>query len=460
MPWFYLISPCKNNKPLKQSFNNLLWPVIILLHAAFLYYGLGYGNIFLKDSAEYLNQSHNLLNHGSWYCGNMNETILPQLFSLRPPLYGFFIMLLHLIMKSNIMIMISQSVLSMINIYLACRIVGSLIPTTLNINYFLCPFLFFPSQFIYANMIMPEMLLQSFVMLAVYSLLQYFNNKNISAFVFYQFFIAVALLVKPVFFIFPFLSLLFFLLIKINTKHKLLLTTCHSIPITAILVVSYINFQHTGVFEYSSIPGKLLINYDARLAAAYNEGDAIALQQIDSIEAYAKQLPSYREKVEYIKDGAINMIKNNSSAFIILNFKGIINFFIDHSRYDMESFSGKIPEENQAGWHSAFKQDGLKGIVHYVSGINFFYFIYLLLSIIVNFILFIGLFRFAALKEIPLQRRFVILSFIFFVAFFTGITGSSRFRVPVFLLIVAANVVSWQMSPPQFKNKINQSVDE
>ena len=413
------------------------------MHVAFFIYGNCCGNLFLKDSAEYVAQSENILNHGTWYSGNMDETVIPQMFSQRPPIYGFFILLLHFLVNNILIISIVQSLLSLFNIFIAYRIVKTLAIKLLNPFLFLIPFLFFPSQFIYANMVMPEMLLQSCVMLAVYFLLMYLKENQLSSFVFYQLAITAALLVKPVFFIFPLFSLAFFLIVEKNIQHKLRSAFGHLIPVIAILVVSFVNAHHTGYFEYSSIPRKLMINYSARYSAAFNHGDTFALQQIESIEQNAAQLRSYPEKAGYVKNAAMDIIKENPGAFALLTIKGVANFFLDHSRYDLESFSGNIPAENITGWRKTYNKDGWKGVIAYITSFNPFYYTYLLISMFVNLILLIGLFHFARMKEIPLPIRLVILFLIFYVAIMTGMTGTTRFRLPVFLLIVIANSIVW-----------------
>lgn len=222
----------------------------------------------------------------------------------------------------------------------------------------------------------------------------------------------------------------------------MLTASFHLIPLAVIIFVSFINYECTGYFEYSSTPRKLMINYGARYSVAYNEGDTISLQQIDSIEVHAATLLTYPQKARFIKSGAMTMIRQNAGAFILLTTKGIFNFFTDHSRYDIESFTGDIPKENQRGWRERYQKEGLYGVSNYFSSLNPFYYAYLLISMIINLLLLFGLFRFAFRKEIPLYCRLTFLSFIFYVALLSGMTGTTRFRLPVFLLIVVVNMVA------------------
>lgn len=449
-----LIFTVQKQSTLKSSNSYLLWPALIGLHLGFFIYGMCCGNNYLKDSSEYIDQAGNILKYGTWYCGNMNSPILPQLFSQRPPLYGLFIMLLHFISSSNLIITFMQSLLSLFNIFIGMKIIQSYFPKTLSIrSYFSVGCLFFPSQFIYANLIMPEMLLQTAVMMSVYFMLDYFRNNKPQSLLFYQLSITASLLIKPVFIFFPLLSLVMFLILEKKIMPRLKAFLFHIIPALAILTVSFINYQHSGYFEYSSISRKLMINYTARYSAAHNLGDERALQQVDSVESAASALPTYKEKAISIQTGANAIIKQNANAYIFLTLKGIVNFFIDHSRYDIDSFMGTIPKEDQSGCKNNYQKEGMKGLENYLSSINPVYYVYLLMSMLINIVLFFGLFRFAFIKEIPFYCRLVLLTFISYIALLTGMTGSSRFRVPVFLLIVIVNMVVFSYKKNYLKMK-------
>ena len=410
---------------------------------AFFIYGICYGSIYLKDSFEYLNQSVNLLNHGSWYSGKMDVSLVPQLYSLRPPGYGFFIMLLHLVVHSNIIISMTQTLLSIFNCYLAIRIIQLFSSPSINSRWFVLPFLFFPSQFIYANMIMPEMLLQTAIMIAVWFLIDFFKHQHNRSLLYFQLSITAALLVKPVFFIFPLFSFGLVMFAVQGLKHKSTALLMHIIPVTVFFLVSFFNYEKTGYFEYSSVTQKLLINYYARYTTAFNHGDAYAIKEIDSLENAALLAPTYAEKVQTINTGAMKLISNNKSAFVLLSLKGMFNFFVDHSRYDMESFAGNIPDEKSLGWHATYKQEGLSGLVNYVIEKDPFYYSYLFISMLINLILLIGLFLFTFNKQNPFYLRLIIMTFILYTAILTGMTGTTRFRLPVFLLIIIGNILHW-----------------
>ncbi len=413
--------------------------LLFALHALAFWYACTHGNIFTKDSYEYLNQAFNISQYSSWYCGNFSETQVPELYSQRPPFYGLFIMLVQIVSEKSFFLLLLQNILSLLNIYILTKII-QLQKIKINPYFIFFALAFFPTQLIYANMIMSEILLQFFVMIAVYFFLFYINNGMNSQMLLFQFSIAAAILTKPVFIAFPAFTLLIMFFTP-ELRRKKLAIYSHLIPVVVILLVSLNNFKNTGYFEYSSIARKLSVNYNAFYSSAFNNGEANAVAEIENLEKEAMLQPTYAAKAQILQSGAGKIIGLNLDAFTILTIKGFSNFFIDHSRYDIDLISGKSPLKN-SGWKAAWKMSGWKGVVDWINSLNPVYFIYLTLSIIFNIILLLGLIRFCFIAKIPIALRLFIAGSIIYVALLTGMTGATRFRMPVFLLILFANFLT------------------
>lgn len=88
-----------------------IW-VLILLHAIFFLFALTFANIFTPDSPEYLQQAVNILYHGSFYAQNWDHAHIAFFQTLRPPLYGLFIMVVKLVVDSNFAVLFVQDILS------------------------------------------------------------------------------------------------------------------------------------------------------------------------------------------------------------------------------------------------------------------------------------------------------------------------------------------------------------
>lgn len=413
--------------------------IMIAAHGIALWYACVYGNIFTKDSYEYLNQAINLSGNASWYCGNFSETHVPELYSQRPPLYGIFILLVKLISEKSFLLLLFQNIISLFNIYILSEIIRHQ-KIKLHPFFIIIALAFFPSQIIYANMIMSEILLQFFVMLAVYFFLLYIRNGNNNHMWLFQFSIASAILTKPVFIAFPVLTLFIVFFIP-ELRRKKLAIYSHLIPVAVILLVSFNNFHNTGYFEYSSIARKLSVNYNAFYSSAFNNGEEKAIAEIEKLEKEAMLQPTYAAKAQILQSGAGKIIGLNLDAFTILSAKGFFNFFIDHSRYDIDQFAGKAQAKN-SGLKDAWKNSGWKGVAEWINSANPIYFIYLTLSMFFHFILLVGLLRFCLISKIPVASRLLIAGTIIYVALLTGMTGTTRFRMPVFLLLLIANLLT------------------
>src|SRR5689334_14203279 len=100
-----------------------LFVFILIIHAAAFIFSCKDGTVVTKDSYEYLQQSVNIPKYHSWYCGNFDELIQPELYSQRPPLYGFFLMMIRFFSERLFLISLLQTLISILNIYVAIKII-------------------------------------------------------------------------------------------------------------------------------------------------------------------------------------------------------------------------------------------------------------------------------------------------------------------------------------------------
>jgi hypothetical protein len=410
--------------------------LLLLIHAAFLVYAYFNGAVYTKDSYEYLNQAENIIQYGNWYCGDFHETVSEELFSQRPPLYGTLLLLIRQLNQSDFLIQLVQALLSLLNFYIAFLILKRYAPS--NVLLLLTALFFFPSQLIYISMVMSEMLLQTMVMLSIYFLIRYLEKKKTRDLLLLQLFLSAAILTKPVFIAFPVITAL--ILMYATTSRKKIIAA-HLIPLAVIIWVSFINYKHTGYFEYSSIARKLAINYHALNSTALTEGEETATMKVDSVQKQAAAY-AYPERARMIQSGAGRLIALHSGSYIILTLKGIVLFFTDHSRYDLALLNRKTIS-NQS-WFKLISAKGTSGIEQKVQDAGLIPLVYFSLSMCFHLFLLIGLIRFLMIKTIGVQFRMAIGSAIIYTALLTGMTGGSRFRIPVFLLILIASMIALQ----------------
>ena len=433
----YVLSPAHIVNMIKQR--TIFFILIIIIHVCFFIKAIQTGQVFTKDSYEYIQQAKNIKNNNSWYCGDMNTAIQPALYSQRTPGYGAFIFVLKQINNSIWFLLIMQSLLSIFNFYVLYRLLQQL---SIKINLFvlLIPLFAFPSQFIYSNLVMSEMLLQTCVLLSFYFLVQFIRSKSASAIWLYQLFITCALLVKPIWYLFPFVSILFFIwLVRQKQVNRFAIFT-HLIPITIVAGIFFHNHQQTNYWEYSSIQRKLMINYNVFEVLEQLHGKELASLMVDSMQDEAAIKKEYHEQAASLQQQINNLLWAHPFTFAWIETKGIVKFFTDHSRYDIESFFSQVPAQVNS-WQQDFKLNRWTGLFNHFKTYNLFYLFYLFLSMVINAFVLFCLFLFAKQKSISLHIRIALVLMIIYTALLTGPTGTTRFRLPVFPLLLLSFAV-------------------
>lgn len=403
---------------------------LILVHLLFLFIIPGPSR--LKDSSEYLQQADNLRSHGSYYSGDLSEAYDPALFSLRPPGYGLFLLIAGKPYASDIFISILQSLLSIGSFMMVSKLIRNLYKD-FNPLILLVPLLFFPSQFIYSNMIMSEILFQFLVIMVIYFLVKYLGSGQAKDLIMMQFYSSAALLTKPVFYIFPVLFFLIFLIysrkFRINPKHLVYFL----IPFVVISLVVFNNYSNTGVIEYSGVQRKLMINYNMRYLLTDAVNEEYAYHAIDSVQEAVSGL-NYPQQAQRITDASIAWIKEYPVLYLFQHVKGFFKFYLDPGKWDIDMYfySGPVPDSEH---HTKDKLNGLSAVYYGI-------------ALIINLILFILMVVFFVSSRINFSIRFSIAVILIGFALFTGPSASSRFRVPVYPVILFAAMAGLYNFPP------------
>jgi hypothetical protein len=421
---------------LHKNKSKLFWAIIIVVHCGFFYLSLTTANIFTKDSSEYLWQSKNIQTNSSFYAGDLTAPISPALYNQRPPGYGTFLFLTgsNINSTSYSWTLLAQFLLSLLNVFVIYKFLNLLSNNKASPLWMLIPLLFFPTQFIYAGMIMSEMIFQTFVILSLYFISLLLKRGEMQYLWWSQWAMTISLLIKPITWIFPFIALGCFIVYWINSKVKLLAVITFLIPITALVLMFNYSNNKTGIYEYSSIQRKLMINYNVEAILEDKRGHDKAREVVshfqDSISSYG-----YKEKALLTDAYCKSVLKNNVLTFLKVEFKGAFNFFVGHSRWDVNMFfNGKEPLPVRT--FVALGNDNEKVTVP-LSPFETFYYSF---SMIVNGVVFLAFIYFLFMWRIPRRIRGCIGVFVLYIVLATGPSASARFRVPVFpiLMIVFA----------------------
>lgn len=396
----------------------LPWILLIIIHAGFIFWGFSYGRIYTKDSYEYLAQAYNLLHHFTFYSNDLNEPYNPLYISLRPPGYGFFLAMTTWPGTGLIITCSIQIALSILSIYFSKRIFELISGKTVSDWFYLLPLTAFLPQFIFAGMIMSEILLQFLIILLIYAGVRYHHSNKFKWVIIFQVVITLAMLVKPVMWLFPLLALPVAFLMVVRKGYSIRLLVTFLIPFFVIAGMHYRNYKLTGVGEYTSISRKLLINYNIQALLEQEYGRIESLRILDSLQN-AVAAKSYKDRSHEIDQFSYTLIRQHPVNYFFLHCKGVLRFFIDTGRWELNHY-----------FNSSTNADGSKNEGNGKS-INLPYEIY---CIIFNVILAAGLFVFVFNKKIDYRDRRIIAGVILYCAILTGPSASARFRIPLFPL--------------------------
>lgn len=401
------------------------WSIVVLIHVSFFSIAVQKKNFTTKDSFEYLWQSQNIKSSGSWYAGDLTQEINPALYNQRPPAYGAFLSLLNVdIALNNIyLLLFIQLGISLLTIFISVQFVKLFLGEEWNRLWLLIPLVFFPSQFVYCNMVMSETLLQLFVLLSIYFIARLIKFSQMKDLWWSQWSVAIAMAIKPIMWLFPFVAMVSFLIHFFNKKVKLIALITFIIPFTTIALFMGYSHAKTGIWEFSSIQRKLMINYNsyAILKDVFNEEEAV--KTISEFQNSLDTLP-YVEKCQRIDEFNREVLFNHPMSAIKAELSGMFRFFVGHPRWDLEAFSyGSLNEVNSYQLSFDFK--------------SLTYSVYLFSCALVGFILLIAFLKFIFSRHISYSLRGCISSIVIYFAIVTGPSASTRFRLPVFPVLMA-----------------------
>lgn len=412
--------------------SNRFLVLLIFVHAVFFIIQIIVKNhAALNDSKEYLRLAKNIYNHSAFYCGELNQVIYPELYTKRPPLYSIFIVLSSFFFSSTILILFFQNVLSIISIIITKNIFKNIygeVPKTLMLVLVCTSF----NQFIYANFIMSEILVQFLIVLSIYMIYHLLKSKKTKHLLFYQILVVLMLFTKPVFYLFVIPNILITYLVckKIN-RQKLVFTAL--VPIIIAFTYMKWNYCRTGTYAFSSIQYINLRDYNLKYFHTYKYGKEYADNINSNILKETEQISEYPEKVAYTNSKVLEYVKKDIVSYTGFHLLGCIRFFIDPGRFDlMHFFNYHSGNSHEVGFLKHINQGGLRGALSYLKTQPILIIVLFYLLLIINVLKVSGFIwcLIKLLKNSPLVI-WVILFFIVYLVSITGPLGASRFVIPI-----------------------------
>ena len=415
---------------------------------------------YMADSLNYVWQALNLAERGELYAWNFDDPIDVRMYSQRPPVYSLFIVAFRWLSQSFVPLFLLQNLLSIFNLWGAWKIIDwfkspsgekmsfssdkktfasrmTFSPSMKRTTLFWVPvLLFFPAQFIYANLVMSEILFQSCLIWAFFFLIRFEKRGQSGDLLVYNLLLVAGMLTKPVLYLFWAPNLLICLYFALK-KRQLKVSALGLIPLLAVLTWSGFNYQRTGYFHYSSISGINLLHYNTY----YTLVDVYGVERADSmlaeIEAEVAVAPDFASQEAVLRSRSTALLAQHPVAYAGLHLKGMVNFFLDPGRFDLYHFFGWERADFQ-GLLYFWSRDGYRGVVRFFRIQPVFPLILMSLIFLWNLITTFTLLFFFFRSDLPWWFRISLVIAVGYICFATGPLGASRFKVPVYPFLVVA----------------------
>jgi hypothetical protein len=419
---------------LVQTLETRRFPLAFVSAWAFLFwlYQAIQGRFFIVDSWEYLSVAHNLWQNGLTYCGDLTRGFATENLTKRPPFYPLFLLLTGSAAGWHALTTAVQSALAVFNLWLASRWVLHLSGKQAPVWAWVLGVACYPAQWIYANLIMTEILFQSLLMGWVWTQTLAVQNGSERSWRFSQVALAIGFLTKPVLYlaIFPATAWNLFLAFRQRSWRW---AVWGLVPLAVLIGYMGWNQYRTGYFHVSSIQGRSLLLYTSRFLLVQEVGETAADARIDRIWQQV-QAEEFAPGQRLLQDSVSVILAEHSTAYAKFHLKGMVNFFLDPGRFDLFEFAGVASPEG--GLLTQFSAGGYPALGQYLLRQPLGLLAALLVIFIGNGLRALGLVLWAFTRR-PDLTWIIALAPVVYLAFITGINGASRFAVPVYPIMLA-----------------------
>ena len=428
---------------------NWVWVVLVTGHLLALGWALNKSAWDFPDSGRYRQAAQNLQLRGELYARPWPARVphgqAVQEFTIRPVGYPLVVLGLGTNGPWPVVLLAVQNVLSLLNIglVLVCWAQWAR-PKARSWGVAIAGVLTFPAQFIYANAVMSEMLLQTAVVALVAAGVLFSQNRQKRYFVGVAGATIVALLLKPVFYPLSVGMAGVGMLLAWRQK-RVELVLIGLVPLVVVGLYMGWNAQRTGYFHFSSIAEINLLHYNAAGVVRQIQGQQAEERWIAGVLRDANAQPDFATRQQLIQARVGRVLWAHPVLYARQHLQGMITMFLDPGRFDVSQFLGlKSPEGGllaqaraggliQAVGRLPLRLLGLLGVV--------------LLANMARLALAIrGFWQLGSSGPVLRCGRWVAAGLLLYVALLTGPLGAARFLVPVWPLLFGLALVGLQWS--------------
>ena len=430
-----------------------VWVVLVGIHLLALGWALNHRTWAFTDTDRYVQAAENLRLHGQLYArpwtGDAPRGQAVQEFTIRPVGYPLAVWGLGGTGPWPVALLIFQNLLSLLNVgvvlvWWARR--GQ--PRTTHWIWAGASILTFPAQFIYANAVMSEMLLQTVVVAMAALILQFIKTRQNRYFAGAAGVVVLALLLKPVFC--PLAAVLAGLgVVLAGWQRRFALALIGGVPLVVVGLYMGWNKQRTGYFHFSSIAEINLLQYNAAGLVRQLAGPAAEEKWVTQVLQEANAQPDFKARQHLIRARASAMLWAHPVVYARQQAQGMAAFFLDPGRFDVSQFLGLAPPAGGGLLAQARAGKLLRAVVSLPVPLLGWLAMVLLANGSRLVLAIRGLRRLRT--EGPMLRygRWVAVGLLLYVAILTGPLGAARFLVPVWPLLLGLALVGlkWNGKP-------------
>lgn len=419
---------------------------VALVHLVYFLLACRYTRIYMGDSFEYVYEALNIKERFFFYSGNPSLPISPEYMTERQPGYPLFLLMVYMFTVNNWIVIVLQNLLSIFNIYY-CRKILTDVGYTKKYDWLLLILLMaYPAQFINANTIAPDILLQTFTLLYLGYFLQLWRTRSLRSAGYMSLVLIAGMMVKPVLYPFVLVHIVviagLFIYWKAKLQRPLLVAV---LPLCAVLLYNYANYSRTGKFHFSSNQSFNAIFYFYSFTAAKNGADS-ADHFLKKERAAISSIPEYKERYDYANDRGKQLLADNFATYMLFHLRNSARIFIEPGKAEMDLFTGKLTygglhDKTQAGFYSTLRTNGLSGVPGYIGRNPSFMFA--VLVFLFNCIRTVGLLLFLLNQRTSMLVRIFIFILLAYFAVAAGPIANTRYFLPVSLIAIGCAIAGY-----------------
>ncbi len=422
---------------------------VVLLHVVYFMAALYFGRIYNGDSFEYIYEAVNIKDHFFFYSANPVLPITEEYMTLRTPGYPLFICGVYLFSINNWIILLLQNIASVFNVFHVRKTFVMMGYSSKYDLYFFLLLLLFPSQLVYANVMAPDVLLQTCTVLYFRYTIIFLKNKTANAALKMSIALVAGLFIKPI--LYPFAAIHFLIIIiysfvkRIEMKQVLL---AGLFPLLCIVSYNYINKIRTGKFHFSSIQSFNAIYYYQRFYS-----DKVSMEKgkeyIDRERAEIAKLPDFSERYDRANERGITLLKENFLPYMVYHLSKSFMFFLETGRGELDEFTGrmtlgKVYAGKSKKFTTVLKENNFSEVMNYLKhNITAVFALFVLLA---NVIKIIGVLLFMIRVNIQTIIKWFIGLFILYFALITGPIANAHYVMPVSLIIMCCALTGYYVA--------------